>query len=361
MRTSFLRSAPYAMARRSGPSCTEQSSRHLDGCTEAIRFPSTPTAGRAPPNIDAGPLRRPRGIAPEKPPALGSIRAAASPQRDRRPLPRDVRASAAPRARNLGAGAVLALQARIGNAAVGRVLARDPKKPDPPAKKDPLEGYRPAASPPLNLPKQWTNPHLLASVYPGRDAMFREFVVLYREIELGGSPTAAVRKKIREETDADERRRARRRGQARDGHDVRARVDQGPDLGLRRHALLAEPEDPGRAPRSAHDLLQPRPPDVPHPARDRRRTRARASEKQAADEQYARDKAEWDKKPGKTAAERRARGPAPASRRRRSSSPSWSGPGSRSATRTRWRASSRCARGRAACGSPTGRGTRSCG
>jgi hypothetical protein len=207
-------------------------------------------------------------------------------------------------ARNLGPAAVLALQARIGNAAVGRVLARDTPK-----KKDPLEGYRPAEPPPLNLPKQWTNPHLLKSVYPGREAMFREFVVLYREIELGGSVTAAVRKKIRDETEA-------LSGTALSAEVTRVMgMKSVPDwikdqvwdyAGMRYWA------NPKTARHGAHHTYY-------SPARlmfvIKREagdwTRARATEKQAADDQYAKAKAEWDKKPSSTAAERRARGPAP--------------------------------------------------
>jgi hypothetical protein len=213
--------------------------------------------------------------------------------------------------RNLGAAAVLALQGRIGNAALGRVLARDPKKPDPGGKKDPLEGYRPAIPAPLNLPKQWQNPHLLKTVYPGRDAMFREFVVLYREIELGGAPAAGVRKKIREETDA-------MSGDALSAEVKRVmgmksvpdwikdqiwdyagmRYWQNPKTDAGRHGAHTTYYSPARL----MFLIRREMGDW---------TRARADEKKAADERYAREKAEWDKKPSSTAAERRARGPAP--------------------------------------------------
>jgi hypothetical protein len=88
--------------------------------------------------------------------------------------------------------AILALQQRIGNAAVTRMLARDP----PTDKQDPLAKYRPAEpDKPLALPPQWTNPNLIKVAYPGREAMFRKFVGIYRELELGPSATKAVRDK----------------------------------------------------------------------------------------------------------------------------------------------------------------------
>jgi hypothetical protein len=61
---------------------------------------------------------------------------------------------------------VLALQRRVGNTGVQRILARtpDPKAPPPPK-------------------KQWESPELVKEIYPGREAMLRRFVAMYREIE----------------------------------------------------------------------------------------------------------------------------------------------------------------------------------
>jgi hypothetical protein len=204
---------------------------------------------------------------------------------------------------------VLALQARIGNAGVGRVLARDPPKA---GKKDPLEGHRPSHPPPLNLPKQWQNPQLLKTVYPGRDAMFREFVVVYREIELGGSVPADERKKIGDEV-------AKLSGDVLVAEVKRVMAMKSVPDWLKDqiwdYAGMRYWQDPktDAGHHGAHTTYY-------SPARLMfliRRERGdwakeRAAELKEAQERYAGELAAWEKKPATTAAERSARGPAPA-------------------------------------------------
>jgi hypothetical protein len=76
-----------------------------------------------------------------------------------------------------GATAVFALQRRIGNAAVVRMLARD----------DTAKTQPPTAT------KQWQNPQLVKDIYPGREEMLRKFVAMYREIEAQGMTDDAAR------------------------------------------------------------------------------------------------------------------------------------------------------------------------
>jgi hypothetical protein len=80
--------------------------------------------------------------------------------------------------RSHGGTAVLALQRRIGNAAVGRILARDDTTKTQPA---------PAT-------KQWQNPQLVKDIYPGREEMLRKFVAMYREIEAQAMTDETARK-----------------------------------------------------------------------------------------------------------------------------------------------------------------------
>jgi hypothetical protein len=76
------------------------------------------------------------------------------------------------------ATAVLALQRRIGNAGVVRLLARDETtKTQPPAPT-----------------KQWQNEQLVKDIYPGREEMLRKFVAMYREIEAQAMTDDAARK-----------------------------------------------------------------------------------------------------------------------------------------------------------------------
>jgi hypothetical protein len=100
---------------------------------------------------------------------------AADPGRSARPGAARRSAARSPAAR------VLALQRSAGNAVTRRVLARHPRKP-----------YQ----------HQWENPALLETIYPAREVMLKQFVSVFRELELRDLTDPAARKQAIEQTRA---------------------------------------------------------------------------------------------------------------------------------------------------------------